>query len=63
MKDFVGNELHVGDEIVYYDKTLRRGKITRLETSKYKKDYVFIYNTKKMARCVVKVNTNAIKGE
>lgn len=63
MKDFLGNELHVGDEVVYYDKTLRLGKIERLETNKYKKDYVIVFCTKKMSRCVVKVNTNAIKGE
>ena len=72
MKDFVGNELHVGDDVVfvgaYQNKSLHIGKVVRLETTQYKKEIVIINSdaymkARKLNKNVVKVNTNLIKGE
>lgn len=46
MKVFLGNELHVGDDVVfvgtYQNKSLHLGKVVGLETTQYKKEIVII---------------------
>lgn len=63
MKDFLGNELHIGDEVVfvgpYQNKSLHLGKIIKLETNKFKKEYVIIESDVYMK--VKKLNTNVVK--
>lgn len=72
MKVFLGNELHVGDDVVfvgtYQNKSLHLGKVVGLETTQYKKEIVIINSdaymkARQLNKNVVKVNTNAIKGE
>lgn len=64
MKDFLGNELHVGDNVIYvgkHDKSLHRGEIKELETNNFKKEYAIIddeFITTKYPHNIIKIQNN-----